>query len=106
MPLQMHDEFLSVADYADQDPYDQVRNLKGLIKALPKRNRKIMEGIIMHLAGVAEYATENNLNSKVLGDIFGSLLFRFGIQNNDAIEQQQDAAIVTHCLIANAESIF
>ena len=49
IPFQMFDNFMAVAAYAEQDPYDLVQNLKALVHALPTRNLYDTLEKIVHL---------------------------------------------------------
>lgn len=106
IPFQLFDDFIAVADYAEHDPYDVVRNLKGLVTALPEKNLHQLECIVMHLAGVAEYAKENKLSATELGLVFGNLLLRPRSDGETTKEESEDSATVVQHLIANAESVF
>ncbi|CAI5714182.1 unnamed protein product [Peronospora destructor] len=76
IPFKLYDDFEALAREAQTPPFDLRRNLRALLKALPKKNLTMLACLLFHLNDVNVYSSKNGMNAARLAHHFAKFILR------------------------------
>ncbi|KAF0697744.1 Aste57867_11596 [Aphanomyces stellatus] len=98
VPYELFDEFKRVMEDGAHAPFELLRNLKGLLAALPPKKFKMMAYLVFHWNDVTVYATKNQLTAAALARQFSPFVFQreTGDKADDTVMQSIVEYMITH----------